>query len=273
MTTLAVRVMPAHESQRYAAFLRQLEVLEVRDLSARMRRLTLAGPQLRAHVGPNGPVPGFASRGPDDHVKLFFPDPVTGVVTLPAQEGTRLRWPDDPAAISRDYTPRGYAEGSDRLDVDFVLHGHGTADAWAAQAQPGDRITIAGPRTSMMIPQAKAYLLLGDETAIPAIGNWLAMLPARARITAHILTIDRDTMPQIALRAGADVHWHRCDMADPQAMVAVMNDGAIEPETYVWAGGEFSAIAALRRHLDRLDFDPGMTDLASYWIRGKTQPL
>ncbi|MFP3374577.1 siderophore-interacting protein, partial [Pseudomonas sp. SIMBA_068] len=50
------RVM--HEIKR-----RRLEVLRVVDLTPRMRRITLGGPELA----------GFISLGSDDHVKLLFP--------------------------------------------------------------------------------------------------------------------------------------------------------------------------------------------------------
>ena len=50
------RVM--HEIKR-----RRLEVLRVVDLTPRMRRITLGGPELA----------GFVSLGTDDHVKLLFP--------------------------------------------------------------------------------------------------------------------------------------------------------------------------------------------------------
>ena len=50
------RVM--HEIKR-----RKLDVLRVVELTPRMRRITLGGPELA----------GFISLGSDDHVKLFFP--------------------------------------------------------------------------------------------------------------------------------------------------------------------------------------------------------
>lgn len=48
----------SHEIKR-----RRLEVLRVVDLTPRMRRITLGGPELA----------GFISLGTDDHVKLLFP--------------------------------------------------------------------------------------------------------------------------------------------------------------------------------------------------------
>lgn len=265
--------MPADESQRYFVYLRELEVLGVRDLSPGMRRLTLGGPQLGLRIRAGRLIPGFDSLGPDDHVKLFFPDPETGLTSLPVQDGKHLRWPDDPPAISREYTPRRYVAGSGRLEIDIVLHGHGVGDAWAASARPGQRICVAGPRTSMLIPQAGAYLLIGDETALPAIANWLEMLPEGAAAVAHILTRDRDAMPDLRAPGPAAVHWHSCDPTQPEAMVELLRNCAVGQDTYIWAGGECAAITALRQHLDRLNLDPGMIDLTVYWTQGSVQPL
>lgn len=266
-------VMPADESQRYRVTLRELEVVAVHDLSPGMRRLTLGGVQLGPRIGAGGLIPGFDSFGPDDHVKLFFPDPETGLTSLPIQDGRHIRWPDNPPAISRDYTPRGYVAGSGQLNIDFVMHGNGVGDAWAARAQPGMRIYIAGPRTSMMIPRAGVYLLIGDETALPAIANWLEMLPADAQVTAHVLVRDPSAMPDLHARHAKDVHWHCCDPTCADAMVKLVRNSDVGPETYVWAGGERAAIDALRGYLDKLDLDPGMIDLAAYWILGESQPL
>nr|BFE94558.1 hypothetical protein GCM10020185_50940 [Pseudomonas brassicacearum subsp. brassicacearum] len=47
-----------HEIKR-----RRLQVLRVQDLTPRMRRITVGGPELA----------GFVSLGTDDHVKLLFP--------------------------------------------------------------------------------------------------------------------------------------------------------------------------------------------------------
>ena len=53
---------------------------------------------------------------------------------------------------------------------------------WAAQAQRGETLTLGGPRGSFIIPTTYDWhLLIGDETALPAISRRLAELPAGAR--------------------------------------------------------------------------------------------
>ena len=58
---------------RHPLRFRQLQVSQVERLTPHLVRITLAGDDLD----------GFVSLGFDDHVKLFFPDPVTGALALP----------------------------------------------------------------------------------------------------------------------------------------------------------------------------------------------
>ena len=75
-----------------------------------MLRLVLGGDQLEAFERDGLELPGFVSLGFDDHVKIFFPDPVTGRHVLPTQLERRIEWSDDPAPISRSYTVRAFVE-------------------------------------------------------------------------------------------------------------------------------------------------------------------
>ena len=59
-------------------------------------RVTLTGAELS----------GFVSSGPSDHMKVFFPDPSTGILTLPEVGPDGMRRGAEGVVISRDYTPR-----------------------------------------------------------------------------------------------------------------------------------------------------------------------
>ncbi len=176
-----------HEIKR-----RRLEVLRVVDLTPRMRRVTLGGPQLS----------GFISLGSDDHIKLLF---AQNAAEQAALESPTFSVKDDgPQPAMRDYTPRRYDPASNELDIDFVLHGDGPASTWAAQAAPGQYLYIAGPRGSMIVPDMfDSYLLIGDETALPAIARRLEELPAGRTVLAVIEIAD--SAEQQALHSAADV--------------------------------------------------------------------
>ena len=118
-------------------------------------RLRLVGEALR----------DFHAPGADDHVRLFFvPD---GDAAPATPEG----WRELP---SREYTPVGSDAGAGWVEFDFVIHGDGPGSAWAAEAPIGAEVAVAGPRRSNAVTgDPDAWLLAGDETAIPAISRFL----------------------------------------------------------------------------------------------------
>ena len=180
-----------HEIKR-----RRLQVLRVVDITPRMRRVTLGGPELA----------GFVSLGSDDHIKLLFPQN--------AQEQAALESPsfsikgDGPQPAMRDYTPRRYDLSIGELDIDFVLHGDGPASTWAEQVQVGQHLYIGGPRGSMIVPDIfDSYLLIGDETAIPAIARRLEELPAGRKVLAVIEIADAAEQQVLSSAAKVEVIW------------------------------------------------------------------
>ncbi|MBE8591394.1 siderophore-interacting protein [Pseudomonas sp. MAFF 301449] len=186
MNTQAIHRV-THEIKR-----RRLDVLRVVDITPRMRRITLGGPELA----------GFISLGSDDHIKLLFPQNAAEQAAL--QSPTFSIKGDGPQPAMRDYTPRRYDLASGELDIDFVLHGDGPASTWADQAKVGQHLYIGGPRGSMIVPDIfDSYLLIGDETALPAIGRRLEELPAGRKVLA-VIEIE-NAAEQQTLRSAADV--------------------------------------------------------------------
>ena len=145
-----------------------------------------------------GDLEGFNSLGFDDHIKLFFPD------------GTleRRRRPQHAQPRFHAAPPRRRREHS---EIDFALHDAGPATRWAAQAKPGDALNVGGPRGSFIIPtDFDWHLLIGDETALPAISDG----SPNCRPNARVLVVGEIDGPadQVALatKADATVIWaHR----------------------------------------------------------------
>ncbi len=135
-TTTRIR----HELRR-----RMLTVASTELLTPRMRRFGFTSPDLH----------DFVSASHDDHVKLFFP-----AVGNDA---------DGRQTCMRDFTPRRFDQSLGMLIIDFALHEAGPATRWATAAQIGDTLEIGGPRGSSVVPDDfDWYLLIGDETALPA---------------------------------------------------------------------------------------------------------
>ena len=175
----------------------------------------------------------------------------------------------------RDYTPRRYDPDANELDIDFVLGHAGPATAWATHAEPGHPIGIAGPRGSLVVPTAfDWHVLIGDETAIPAIGRRLEELPASAQTIVIIRTLAEDGRIELHGECRREIRWvagepGEVDTGEGVLLSTVRELGLPgEGQGYVWAAGEYSEIRAVRRHLaDVLGVDKSRIRAASYWRR------
>ncbi|NBA94547.1 siderophore-interacting protein [Pseudomonas sp. R5(2019)] len=241
------RVM--HEIKR-----RRLQVLQVVDLTPRMRRITVGGPELE----------GFLSQGSDDHIKLLF---ATNAQEQAALEGMRLGGPAPEGAkpAMRDYTPRRIDREAGELDIDFVLHGDGPASTWAEQAAPGQDLWVAGPRSSMIVPDVfDSYLLIGDETAIPAIARRLEELPAGRQVQVVIEIEDAQEQQPLQSAAHVQVIWvprHEKSLLD-----VVSSLSRLEGELYAWIATEAALSRKLRRVLlDGMGLQESQVKAAGYW--------
>lgn len=258
MTTDSLQV----QKMRHPLKVRRLEVKRITELSPAMRRITLAGDDLR----------GFFSASFDDHVKLIVPEAPGEEPNLPllSENGLLFKEGSRKPAM-RDYTPRRYDEAANELDIDFVLHHDGPATKWAEQAETGHPIGIAGPRGSFVIPVGfDWHLLIGDETAIPAIGRRLEELPQACKAIVLIKITRADARIEFKAQCSLDVHWVVADSAGQAGSALLANAlSEISPpsgEGYAWAGGEYHEIHAVRQHLlDEWNLDKGRIRASSYW--------
>jgi NADPH-dependent ferric siderophore reductase len=237
-----------HEVKR-----RRLDVLRVVDITPRMRRVTLGGPELA----------GFVSLGSDDHIKLMFAQNAAEQAAL--QSPTFNIKGDGPQPAMRDYTPRRFDLSLGELDIDFVLHGDGPASTWAEQAQVGQHLYIGGPRGSMIVPDIfDSYLLIGDETALPAIARRLEELPAGRRVLAVIEIADAAEQQALQSAAEVDVIWVLRGQADLLDTVRTLTlpSGAL----YTFVAMETKLSRQVRRVLlDTHKVDEAFLKAVGYW--------
>jgi len=243
------RVM--HEIKR-----RRLEVLRVVDLTPRMRRITLGGPELA----------GFVSLGTDDHVKLLFPQNAEQAATLETLVPGAGK-ANGPLPEMRDYTPRRHDPDTLELDIDFVLHGDGPAATWAEQAQPGQFLHIGGPRGSMIVPDIfDSYLLIGDETALPAIARRLEGLEANRRALV-IIEVENGKEQQV-LHSAAEVNviWVLREGGKDHLLSTVRQIQVPAGSLYAWVATESKVSRQIRRVLlDEHGLDEQFVKAVGYW--------
>jgi NADPH-dependent ferric siderophore reductase len=242
------RVM--HEIKR-----RKLQVLRVTDLTPRMRRITLGGPELA----------GFLSQGSDDHIKLMFPRNAEEEAALLTMVLGRDN--EGPKPAMRDYTPRRIDLAAAELDIDFVIHGDGPASSWAEQAAPGHTLYIGGPRSSLIVDDVfDSYLLIGDETALPAIGRRLEELPAHRQVLVVVEVEDAAERQPLLERPGVEVIWVLRHQQSLEHVVAGLT--LPEGQLYAWIATEAALSRKLRRVLlDHFKLSDDAIKAAGYWRR------
>lgn len=155
------------------------QVLRTERISPHVVRVTFAGEDLSR----------LPQRGFDQWFRLFLPHPdgetdfaavpekfsMTGYLKyLTARSGTRPPF--------RNYTVRAHRPDTVEIDVDFVVHGDtGLAGAWAQRAEPGEQVALIDQGCGFD-PRGDGgpVLLVGDESALPAIAGILRDLPREA---------------------------------------------------------------------------------------------
>ena len=241
--------------------------IERRGLALRFRTVTLSA---REWLAPDfvrvrltgGDLEGFDSPGSDDHMRLFFPAGPVGSIE-------EMR-----AAPSREYTPLAW--GADWLDVEFAVHGDaGVAAPWAATAPLGSSIGVGGPRGSAVLSgRPGSWLLVGDETAIPAIRRFASLIPAgvAARIVIETVSAGRE----IEIAAPVDIEWlHRGDAPAGSALIAFLDeltpDESVGEDPFVFIAAEQSIVKPGRALLDRWGIDSANAVVKGYWKRGEAE--
>ena len=153
------------------------EVIDVERLTPHMVRVVLGGE-------------GLAEFTPTD-----FTDQYVNALFVPPEAPYSV--PFDVDAVrdgapehrprGRRYSVRAWDAAERRLTLDFVVHGDvGYAGRWASQASPGDRLQILGPSGGYAPdPDADWHLMVGDESALPAIAASLERVPAGRTVLAR----------------------------------------------------------------------------------------
>lgn len=226
--------------QRFELQRRAATVARTLALTPRMRRIEFHAPALAS----------FQSASHDDHVKLLFPD-----------------------GQSRHVTPRSFDPRAATVTIDFALHGAGSASSWAANARAGDALAIGGPRGSHVVPDDfDWYLLVGDESALPAIGRRLEELRKDVPVTTVVAIADRAERQDIATRAAWQPVW--LERGEPSADDAERVRRAVAALTvpagdgHVWVAGEASLARGVRDQLLERGHPREWLRASGYWQRG-----
>lgn len=157
-------------------------------------------------------------------------------------------------AVSRDYTVRAYDRAKPSLDIDFVLHGEGPAATWARRVRPGETLEFIGPSGRYRPdPHVDWHLFAGDETALPAIQAYVAMLPVDACALLYLEVTDAAERQPIPGVARPFVCWlHRGDREPGTSMVLdeALHAVRLPPgQGRIWIAGHTPTVRRIRAYL------------------------
>lgn len=241
---------------------RRLTVFGSEALTSRMMRVTIGGDELC----------DFEMPAPAGSVRLLLPEPGSDTLTVPTWNGNEFLNEDGSRPAIRTLTPLNHRD--DRLDVDVVLHGDTPLAAWAESAAAGTPIALSGPGRGYDIPEsAGSFLIVGDESAIPAITQVVAAIPDTTPVVVIVEAADPSARMTVTDRDDVSVTWLDADGDDPPgtAMGQAVRDAAIADDTHVWAAGEAAAVQTIRRHLfDDRSVPRSRATVRGYWKVART---
>lgn len=258
---------------RRIAGLYTAEVVHSDRVTPHLVRVTFAGEDLRR----------LPARGYDQWFRLFLPraDGETDFGAVPEQFGMAgyLRYLTARSGTRppfRNYTVRELRSEEGELDVDFVAHGDtGIAGPWAQRAQAGERVALIDQgRGFDPIDDADFVLLVGDESALPAIAGILRDLPGGTRGLALVeIPAPEDAQP-LTGPAGVELRWlPRADPHDRPGLLALEALRAFTPERpatlHAYLAGEQSLVAEGRRHLVAAEVPKARIAFTGYWRLGR----
>ncbi len=242
---------------------RRVAVRSVEPVTPHMLRVVLGGDELD----------GFSIEAPASSVRLLLPQSGSNELVMVTWTGNQFELPDGSRPPIRTFTPRHFDADPNELTLDVVLHDHGAATDWARRAQCGDEVAISGPgRSDDLDPDARSHLLIGDESAVPAIAQLLEWIPHDRTVEVHIEIHSPDARSPLPGHPNATITWHETleDAAPGEAMAEALMAVADLADD-VWVAGEAAAVQRLRKHLfDDRGRDRSSVTARGYWKLGRS---
>ena len=242
-------------------------------MHAIVQRTSRPVPQLVRVVLGGGDLASFAmAPATDAYVNLAFRPAGAAYAEVFDPADVRDAEPAETRPVRRRYTVRRWDAETHELTIDFVVHGDsGVAGPWAAAAAPGDVLVFAGP-SGGYLPDAGAdwHLLVGDESALPAIAASLEALPAGARAVVRLLCDGPGDELALATDADLDLVWcHR--EAGEDLLGAVTAAAFPNGRVHAFVHGEATEVRALRAHLlGERGLTRAQMSCSPYWRRDFT---
>ncbi len=259
---------PSRERATYLHRCVHARVVQTKLMTPNLKRITVASEELRE----------FPWHGPDQWFRLFLPRDGQERPVLPTRADDWwpqiVAMPDEMRPWVRNYTVRYLRPELGEIDLDVVLHGTtGPASRWALRAAAGDWVGLLD-QTAPYDPPAGArwQLVVGDETAVPAISSIVESLRPGTDVQAFIEVPTTADRLDLSVPEGIRVSWLPRDGAEVGSLVVDVVRTASLGEVrvgYAWVAGESGLVRRVRRHLvDQRGMAKDDVYFCGYWRRG-----
>lgn len=242
---------------------RTVTVSRVAPVTPRLVRVTFTGLEFD----------GFALGDPAASVRLLLPPPGIHELVMAAWNGNEFLMPDGSRPAIRTFTPISFDAETQSLELEIVLHGRGRVSSWAETVTPGAVAAISGPgRGYAIADDAPAFLLGGDESAIPAIRQLLPLLPNTATVAVRVEIATPEAAITLPAHPRAAITWHPSVPGSPpgEALVDAVRAAAFPDGTRIWVAGEAAAVQRIRKYLfEELAIPRPLTTVRGYWKHGR----
>jgi NADPH-dependent ferric siderophore reductase len=245
-----------------------MAVTKMTNLTPRMARVTFSGDELV----------GLQIEEPAASVRLLLPSPSAGLpgygpLVIPEWNGNEFLLADGQRPTIRTFTPRRMDPTAGELDLDIVLHTGGAVSAWVGEAAPGSPAAVSGPGRGYTIDtDAAAFLLAGDETALPAMCQLLEVLPHHIPVHVIVEVVASEAAMALPEHPASTVVWVEAAAGESpgSALVPTVEQTRVDPGTKVWAAGEAAAMHRLRKHLfEERGLARSDATVRGYWKHGR----
>ncbi|WEV67322.1 siderophore-interacting protein [Bifidobacterium sp. ESL0769] len=303
-----------------------VHVARKKRLSPHFMRIVFTGDELN-HFGDDVydqrikvMLPMTRTHGP---AQPLWADPLLFNHESIARSGWWEQWralPPDCRNVFRTYTVRAVNQKSREVTVDFVLHNDaGPAGTFAATCRPGDIATLIGPNARSQDSAigidfhpgaADSALLIGDETAVPAISSILESLVRdswRGTTEVFVEVPSVNDFLSLVCPEHTEIHWiarndaprgqrlHSALVAEHTTYTTYTTHTATEAENvapqpaplpstsqnrkaddtlpaYCWIAGESSFVRDTRRMLvNNFGVAKDRISFMGYWREGKSE--
>lgn len=259
------------------------------------RQFTVAHVRQAERISPNfvrltlGGLDELVPRGHDHWCRLFLAREGQDVLQLPTRTseiGWYLQYLATPKVRRpwvRAYTLRDVRPETGEVDIDFVIHedeagGLGPAVRFALSASPGDRVGFLDQGVGFTPDHPHDWtLLVGDETALPAVAGISASLPETARGIAIIEVPTAGDRQELLVPPEMEVRWIHRDESSmgtdrPGQLALEALKTTVPPDGVLHAHliGESGLATGARRHLvHEWGVPKRHVDFAGYWRHGR----